>query len=166
MRSSLRRGWSGQSVLTIQMESALRYRMSSNKRSQSNEKITLDLQLTPKGEPVVDPGEGLGGLGPPPYFYTSEARRAGKCFFETGPPISAPPPPFWRSGLLRTIRMGLRVYLPPKQARATNCGRDDENKICPPKQWHSNPHPSLPSPGVYLSDSYLSWFSWREGKGV
>ena len=92
MRSSLRRGWSGQSVLTIQMESALRYCMSSNKRLQSNEKITLDLQLTPKGEPVVDPGEGLGGLGPPPYFYTSEARRAGKCFFETGPPISAPPP--------------------------------------------------------------------------
>ena len=41
---------------------------------------------------MVDPGEGPGGLGPPPYFYTSEARRAGKCFFETGPPISAPPP--------------------------------------------------------------------------
>ena len=56
----------------------------------SNKKITLDLQLTPKGEPVVDPGEGPGGLGPPPYFYTSEARRAGKCFFETGPPISLP----------------------------------------------------------------------------
>ena len=37
---------------------------------------------------MVDPGEGPGGLGPPPYFYTSEARRAGKCFFETGPPIS------------------------------------------------------------------------------
>ena len=162
MRSSWRRGWSGQSVLTIQMESALRYRMFSNKRSQSNKKITLDLQLTPKGEPVVDPGEGLGGLGPPPYFYTSEARRAGKCFFETGPPISArppPPPPPLSEGLdplLRTIRMRLRVYLPPKQARATNCGRDGENKICPPKQWHLTPHPPLPSPGVYLSDSYLS----------
>ena len=110
---------------------------------------------------MVDPGEGLGGLGPPPYFYTSEARRAGKCFFETGPPISArpPPPPPLSEGLdplLRTIRMQLRVYLPPKQARATNCGRDGENKICPPKQWHLTPHPPLPSPGVYLSDSYLS----------
>ena len=89
------------------MESALRYRMSSNKRSQSNKEITLDLQLTPKGEPVVDPGEGLGGLGPPPYFYTSEARRAEKRFLRPPPhprpPISRgldnrPPPPFWRSG--------------------------------------------------------------------
>ena len=160
MRSSLRRGWSGQSVLTIQMESALRYRMFSNKRSQSNKKITLDLQLTPKGEPVVDPGEGLGGLGPPPYFYTSEARRAEKRFLRP-PPISRgldnrPPLSEGLDPPLRTIRMRLRVYLPPKQARATNCGRDGENKICPPKQWHLTPHPPLPSPGVYLSDSYLS----------
>jgi len=93
MRFSLRRGWSGQSVLTIQIESALRYRISSNKRSQSNKKITFDLQLTPKEEPVVDPGEGPGGLWPPPYFYTSEALRAEKRFFETGPPIFPPPPP-------------------------------------------------------------------------
>ena len=76
--------------------------MSSNKRSQSNKEITLDLQLTPKGEPAVDPGEGLGGLGPPPYFYTSEARRAEKRFLRPPPPrppylgvwITAPPPPF------------------------------------------------------------------------
>ena len=91
--------------------------MSSNKCSQSNKKITLDLQLTPKGEPVVDPGEGPGGLGPPPYFYTSEARRAEKSFFKTGLPISAP----LSEGLdplLRTIRMQLRVYLPPKQAKS------------------------------------------------
>ena len=174
MRSSLRRGWSGQSVLTIQMESALRYRMFSNKRSQSNKKITLDLQLTPKGEPAVDPGEGLGGLGPPPYFYTSEARRAEKRFLRPPPPrppylgvwITAPPLSEGLDPPLRTIRMRLRVYLPPKQARATNCGRDGENKICPPKQWHLTPHPPLPSPGVYLSDPYLSWLSWREGKGV
>ena len=92
---------------------------------------------------MVDPGEGPGGLRPPPYFYTSEARRAGKCFFETGPPISASSPPLSEGldPLLRTIRMRLRVYLPPKQARATNCGRDDENKICPPKQWYLTPPP-------------------------
>ena len=75
MRFSLRRGWSGQSVLTIQMESALRYRMSLNKHSQSNKKITLDLQLTPKREPVVDPEEGPRGLGPPPYFYNHEGPK-------------------------------------------------------------------------------------------
>ena len=64
----------------------------------SNKKITLDLQLTPKGEPVVDPGEEPGGLGPPPYFYTSEVRRAENSFFETGPPISPPLPHFPKSG--------------------------------------------------------------------
>ena len=115
----MRRGWSGQSVLTIQMESALRYRMSSNKRSQSNEKITLDLQLTPKGEPVVDPGEGLGGLGPPPYFYTREARRAGKCFFEPGPPISAPPPPsFLKVWITENNQYGAQGLFAPKTGKS------------------------------------------------
>ena len=97
MRSSLRRGWSGQSVLTIQMESALRYRMSSNKRSQSNKKITLDLQLTPKGEPVVDPGEGLGGLGPL-IFTPVRPEGPENVFLRPGPPYPParlpPPPPF------------------------------------------------------------------------
>ena len=63
----------------------------------SNKKITLDLQLTPKGEPVVDPGEEPGGLGPPPYFYTSEVRRAENSFFwDRAPHI--PPPSFLKSG--------------------------------------------------------------------
>ena len=101
------------------MESALRYRMSSNKCSQSNEKITLDLQLTPKGEPVVDPGEGFGGLGPPPYFYTSEARRAGKCFFETGPPISAhPPPPFLKVWITENNQDGAQGLFAPKTGKS------------------------------------------------
>ena len=160
MRSSLRRGWSGQSALTIQMESALRYRMFSNKRSQSNKKITLDLQLTPKGEPVVDPGEGLGaGLVLPLIFTPVRPEGPENVFLRPGPPYPParlPPLSEGLDPLLRTIRMRLRVYLPPKQARATNCGRDGENKICPPKQWHLTPHPPLPSPGVYLSDSYLS----------
>ena len=82
----------------------IRYRMSSNKRSQSNKKIRLEVQLTPKRNQWRIQGRGLGRLGPPPYFYTSEARRAEKSFFETGPPMAIsqgvddrppPPRPFW-----------------------------------------------------------------------
>ena len=178
MRFSLRREWSGQSVLTIQMESALRYRISSNKLSQSNKKIRLEVQLTPKRNQWRIQGRGPGRLGPPPYFYTSEARRGEKSFLETGPPMAIPqgvddrpppppPRPFWWSGsATENNQDAAQGLFGPKQARATNCGRDGENKICPPEQWHLTPHPPLPSPGVYLSDSYLSWLSWREGKGV
>ena len=38
--------------------------------------------------PVVDPGEGLGGGGPPLIFYQNEARSPEKIFLETGPPLS------------------------------------------------------------------------------
>ena len=71
--------------------------------------------------------------------------------------MTAPPPPAALSGSATENNQDVAQGLfGPKQARATNCGRDDENKICPPKQWHLTPHPPLPSPGVYLSDSYLS----------
>ena len=57
--------------------------------------------------PVADPGEGPGGPGPPLFLHQTEARRAEKNFFETGPlllsgsgwPDPPPPPPLiWRSG--------------------------------------------------------------------
>ena len=92
--------------------------MSSNKRSQSNKKITLDLQLTPKGEPEVDPGEGPGGLGPPPYFYTSEARRAGKCFFEPGPTYPPARPPFLKVWITENNQDAAQGLFAPKTGKS------------------------------------------------
>ena len=53
-------------------------------------------------KPVADPEEGPGGLASPPplplFLDQTEARRAEKIFFETGPPL------IWRSDpQLKTI---------------------------------------------------------------
>ena len=55
---------------------------------------TKESFVTQTRSTVADPGEGLGGLPPPPLLFLveNEARRAERIFFEVGCPL------IWRSG--------------------------------------------------------------------